>query len=471
MTSAVANTGSQASNLFPPVNIGGNLIPDREPFSDHLDREIDRTDNDARERAPVDTKSAREREPSEPDHDDTAIRERDGTDDQTAVRDAPEREAAAEDDAPEQRSEPTDQDSKPEEGRSATEQDTPDRPQNQEASGADPEAVQATASAQPVAEAPQGAEVVAVETKVSAAQTPDEAALLSTNPAAVEVAAATKESLPRVRKGEARIPSIARAGVNETPANGKSPAQVNAAGATAAKAGAGEVVGQIKAVGTDAPASTAPRADQNQFSGLLQPAVQAAPAALAAQPAAMQPLTADGMTGGIVELDGKPVGQILQGTDTVSAAKATVATASKPALTANQATVQVAFELNKTAQQGLNRLSMQLHPAELGRVDVKIEVGHDGRALAVVMVDRQETLDLLQRDARTLERALTDAGLQADSGSLSFSLRQDPQNGQATADGGSAAGGGAEETGDSTMEADGNALPRMVSDRALDISV
>ena len=38
-------------------------------------------------------------------------------------------------------------------------------------------------------------------------------------------------------------------------------------------------------------------------------------------------------------------------------------------------------------------------------------------------------MDLLQRDARDLERALQDAGLRADSGSLSFNLRGDGRNG------------------------------------------
>ena len=51
----------------------------------------------------------------------------------------------------------------------------------------------------------------------------------------------------------------------------------------------------------------------------------------------------------------------------------------------------------------------------------------DGRVDAVVRVERPETLELLQRDARQLVRALQDAGLQADSGSLSFHLRGDEQ--------------------------------------------
>jgi len=45
-----------------------------------------------------------------------------------------------------------------------------------------------------------------------------------------------------------------------------------------------------------------------------------------------------------------------------------------------------------------------------------------------VSADRPDTLQLLQRDARGLEQALQDAGLQMGQGSLSFNLGgQDPQ--------------------------------------------
>ena len=56
---------------------------------------------------------------------------------------------------------------------------------------------------------------------------------------------------------------------------------------------------------------------------------------------------------------------------------------------------------------------------------MRLEVGHDGRVQAVVMADRPETLDMLRRDIAGLEKALADAGLKADTGGLSFSLRGD----------------------------------------------
>ena len=59
---------------------------------------------------------------------------------------------------------------------------------------------------------------------------------------------------------------------------------------------------------------------------------------------------------------------------------------------------------------------------------MQLDVAPDGRVHAVIAADKPETLDLLQRDARALERALNDAGLRADSGSLSFNLRGQNQH-------------------------------------------
>ncbi len=83
---------------------------------------------------------------------------------------------------------------------------------------------------------------------------------------------------------------------------------------------------------------------------------------------------------------------------------------------------QLAVFIARAAQPGNDRFTIRLHPAELGRVEVSMDVARDGRVTAVLTAEKQYTLDLLQRDARMLERALVDSGLQADAGSLSFSL-------------------------------------------------
>ena len=88
---------------------------------------------------------------------------------------------------------------------------------------------------------------------------------------------------------------------------------------------------------------------------------------------------------------------------------------------------QVSTQISTAIKEGHDRIKISLHPSELGRVEVKLDIGHDGRVLAVVSVDKQETLDMLQRDARTLEKALQDAGFDTGSNSLNFGLRQDTQ--------------------------------------------
>jgi len=82
----------------------------------------------------------------------------------------------------------------------------------------------------------------------------------------------------------------------------------------------------------------------------------------------------------------------------------------------------VAVQISKAAADGLDKISIQLKPESLGRIDVQLQVAHDGRVNATIAVHRQDTLDLLQRDARSLERALQDAGLRTDAGSLNFNL-------------------------------------------------
>mgnify|MGYP001193684989 FL=1 len=92
------------------------------------------------------------------------------------------------------------------------------------------------------------------------------------------------------------------------------------------------------------------------------------------------------------------------------------------------ATNQVSVQLSKAIQNGDNKIKIQLRPQELGRVEVKLEIANDGRAKAMVIAERPETLDVLQRDIRVLERALQDAGLKTDQNSLSFDLQSRQDN-------------------------------------------
>ncbi len=90
---------------------------------------------------------------------------------------------------------------------------------------------------------------------------------------------------------------------------------------------------------------------------------------------------------------------------------------------------QVALSLRQAAKSGVNSIDIQLKPPALGAVDVKLEMTHDGRLTAVISADRSDTLLMLQRGSGELQQALRDAGIQTDSGSLSFNLRGDGQTG------------------------------------------
>ena len=100
--------------------------------------------------------------------------------------------------------------------------------------------------------------------------------------------------------------------------------------------------------------------------------------------------------------------------------------------TLQPASEQVAVRISRAVHQNVDRITVNLKPASLGNISVDLEIGPDNRLIAVIAADRPETLELMQRDARALERALNDAGLETDSGSLSFSLRGDGGNGDGT---------------------------------------
>jgi hypothetical protein len=80
--------------------------------------------------------------------------------------------------------------------------------------------------------------------------------------------------------------------------------------------------------------------------------------------------------------------------------------------------------------QGSNHFEIRLDPGELGRIDVSLDIDKErGTVMAHLVVDRIETLALLQRDAGSLQQALSQAGLDAPEANISLSLRSDTQSG------------------------------------------
>lgn len=87
---------------------------------------------------------------------------------------------------------------------------------------------------------------------------------------------------------------------------------------------------------------------------------------------------------------------------------------------------QIAFELSRQVTDGNTRFQIRLDPAELGRIDVKLDIDSNGQVHARLTVEKAETLDLMQRDQRALEKALQQAGLDQSKTNLEFSLKQNP---------------------------------------------
>ena len=85
----------------------------------------------------------------------------------------------------------------------------------------------------------------------------------------------------------------------------------------------------------------------------------------------------------------------------------------------------LAVQISRRFQNGNHVFQIRLDPADLGRVDVKLEMTGDNRVQAHLSVERADTLIDLQRAAKDLERALNEAGLELEENGLSFELSED----------------------------------------------
>ncbi|MBX2829558.1 MAG: flagellar hook-length control protein FliK [Rhodospirillales bacterium] len=191
---------------------------------------------------------------------------------------------------------------------------------------------------------------------------------------------------------------------------------------------------------SNAPVNSQSGAQQNSATNpaqTAQAAQQAMAAAAGAQnmqnnPAVQNNVGANGAvtaTGGTEATAQAANGQLNTTTSTLQQTN----TGGQTAQTARQAPTQqvqqqVAVSIKNAANDGVDKISVQLRPEHLGRVDVKMEIGHDGRIQGVIQADTRETLDLLRQDSRALQQALKDAGLNADSQSFTFEHRD--QGGQ-----------------------------------------
>lgn len=86
----------------------------------------------------------------------------------------------------------------------------------------------------------------------------------------------------------------------------------------------------------------------------------------------------------------------------------------------------VPMTIGLRALSGSNNFEIRLDPKDLGRIEVNLAIETETNTVqATLRVDRPETLALLQRDAGSLQQALSQAGLDVPEGGISLSLRSD----------------------------------------------
>jgi len=113
-------------------------------------------------------------------------------------------------------------------------------------------------------------------------------------------------------------------------------------------------------------------------------------------------------------------------TENLKAAGKTAQVAATAPSLPSAATQQVIAQIQQKADKS-SQITVQLTPVELGRVEVRLNIQKNGEVHTIIMVDKPETLALLQKDSAQLERSLQQAGLNADAKNMSFNLRDGNQ--------------------------------------------
>lgn len=113
--------------------------------------------------------------------------------------------------------------------------------------------------------------------------------------------------------------------------------------------------------------------------------------------------------------------QALPRTESAAAQAARAGTPLNMRLAAGQVPA-IAQLIAKRFGDGGRSFDIRLDPAELGRVHVRLEIGADRSVQAMMMAEKPEALNELQRHVRELERALAEAGLDLGEAGIGFAL-------------------------------------------------
>jgi flagellar hook-length control protein FliK len=229
-------------------------------------------------------------------------------------------------------------------------------------------------------------------------------------------------------------PAVAQAAASGESATAK-PATIDAAGAPPIPTDMAEDAGANPAAGKDGkqsdaakPQSANPAAASQANSPAAASATTQANAAAAAASAtdgAAQPASNAGNAA--TQAAAQPASTANPLTD------ATRAVATPPALqSAPAATIQVYSRIIERADGRVQRFEVRLDPAELGRVDIRIEIGADRKVHAVMAAHDSAALTDLMRGQKALERALSEAGIDLADQGLKFEMSSDAGRGSAS---------------------------------------
>ncbi len=185
------------------------------------------------------------------------------------------------------------------------------------------------------------------------------------------------------------------------------PVRTKAKGGPAARRETAETPAKPSATGTTTPGADTARTKK----------IETPPAAMPAAAKGAEPVPV--LTQAVMTRDAAPQGQLHMPGAQVTDAR--IPLGAREAAQAGFAAPVLAMRV-VTKDGATKSIEIRLDPAELGKVDVKLETGHDGKLKAVLSAENAAAFELLKRDGAALEAALRDAGIDLEEGAISFAL-------------------------------------------------
>jgi flagellar hook-length control protein FliK len=238
--------------------------------------------------------------------------------------------------------------------------------------------------------------------------------------------------IPAIGTAGAGAQTAAGAATTSTPATAQAAAIAQPTAATALAQPA-TPIDTADAESADSSAATTSSANgqapaKAAATGTQTPAAQGAPANTAANSTAAAGAQVEVAVEAASTLQSKAgaATEFVASTTTTTQHTSNTASASQVAQTAAPAaTLQVYTRFVERFDGRAQRFEVRLDPAELGRVDVRIEIGADKKVHAVLAAHDSAALNDLMRGHRALERMLTNAGIDLADGGVKFEMASD----------------------------------------------